>query len=393
MAVLIRLFDFTPMTLIQSAQIDAEFNQLVNILSGVSTDKNVAISYDHATVAPFAANQEGAGPIATFSLLGSTVFTIGNSGGLIISSSNPTIELRDTVGGTQPDYQWSLNGGVLNGAFLVSGNCNQSHDGVNNISRFDALMDFQGRVQVNTSATIAANNRLVVNHADAPSTDVAVSLRGAAAIRPLDIVGHNNTTGDLLRIFDSGDVAAARISKVIVSALGKISSRAVFSTTETADLIIHGGVIKTIITQASSAGTGESDLHSITLPARLFSADGDAIEFEIGLYFASTNSHTTRIYFGGSVLLTNVNILNDVHAVARGHIMRIDSDTVRSSITIEYAGANGVTGAVTGNSGIFNIDSLDFTTSKIFKVTGQGGAVANEVTAVTTIVKFWPANQ
>jgi hypothetical protein len=385
------------MTLIQSVQVDAEFNQIVEMLSGVSTTKNASIRFSDGSVPTLALTQLGAGPIATFSGPAGIVASLAVGGGftattLVLESANPTIEFRDNAGGTQPDYLWSLNAGVLNGAFLVSGNCNQAHDNTTNTSRFDALMDFTTKIRINTSVALGANNRLLVNHAAAASTDVASSLRGAAAIRPLDVVGFDNTGPDLARFFDSGDVAAARISKVIISAVGKISSRAVLSTSETADLIHHGGVIKTIITQASNAGTGESDLHSITLPARLFSANGDSIEFEVGLYFATTNSKTTRIYFGGSVLLTNINTVNDVHAVARGHIIRLDSDTVRSSITIQYAAANGATGTVSGNSGIFNIDSLDFTTSKIFKITGQGGAAANEVTVTTTVVKFWPAN-
>lgn len=48
MSLLARLFDFTPGTVIQSSQVDNEFNQLINLLAGISTDKAVVIK--HSTV-------------------------------------------------------------------------------------------------------------------------------------------------------------------------------------------------------------------------------------------------------------------------------------------------------------------------------------------------------
>lgn len=61
MALLVRLFDFTPGTPILSADVDSEFNQIVNILSGVSTTKHAVIKFDHAAIAVLELNQVNAG--------------------------------------------------------------------------------------------------------------------------------------------------------------------------------------------------------------------------------------------------------------------------------------------------------------------------------------------
>lgn len=63
---LARLYDFTPATVIQSSQVDAEFNQLVNALNGGSTDKDITMYLSHAANAPLTLNQQSSGPIAVF---------------------------------------------------------------------------------------------------------------------------------------------------------------------------------------------------------------------------------------------------------------------------------------------------------------------------------------
>lgn len=63
MAVLTRVTDFVPNTLIQSQQIDDELNQLVNLLSGVSTNKDALLKYNHATDPVLRVDQLGAGLI------------------------------------------------------------------------------------------------------------------------------------------------------------------------------------------------------------------------------------------------------------------------------------------------------------------------------------------
>lgn len=61
MAVLTRVTDFVPNTLIKSQELDDELNQLVNLLSGVSTNKDTLLKYNHATDPVLRVDQLGAG--------------------------------------------------------------------------------------------------------------------------------------------------------------------------------------------------------------------------------------------------------------------------------------------------------------------------------------------
>jgi hypothetical protein len=82
MAVLTRITDFIPNTLIESQEVDDEFNQLVNLLSGVSTNKDTLLKYDHATDPVLRVDQLGAGVIQRWLQNGSEKARIINDGSL-----------------------------------------------------------------------------------------------------------------------------------------------------------------------------------------------------------------------------------------------------------------------------------------------------------------------
>jgi hypothetical protein len=63
MAVLTRITDFIPSTLIESQEVDDEFNQLVNLLSGVSTNKDTLLKFSDGTNPVLRVDQLGAGLI------------------------------------------------------------------------------------------------------------------------------------------------------------------------------------------------------------------------------------------------------------------------------------------------------------------------------------------
>jgi hypothetical protein len=63
MALLARLFDFTPSTPILSGDVDSEFNQLVNMLNGSTTNKHALIKHSHGSDAPLILDQLSTGPI------------------------------------------------------------------------------------------------------------------------------------------------------------------------------------------------------------------------------------------------------------------------------------------------------------------------------------------
>jgi hypothetical protein len=98
MALLARITDFTPSTPILSGEVDAEFNQLVNILSGTSTNKNAVIRYSNASDPPLKLDQLGLGAIQQWSQTGLVKASVTNDGSF--STSRQFISTLAT--GTKP---------------------------------------------------------------------------------------------------------------------------------------------------------------------------------------------------------------------------------------------------------------------------------------------------
>lgn len=558
MATLTRLFDFAPNTLIQSAQIDQEFAQLVDILSGVSTSKNAIIKFSDGSIPPLTLDQLGAGIIQSWKQNGVEKARVNNDGsifaaGLEINSASPTITLTDTDGedfvfsangdslaisnltgpvnffqlrgganddiqvlrpmivvtagdlrATRPRFTTSIddsNGNELFGLIATgsavneftvenaaSGNhpkvsttgtgtninidlqpkgagdtrmlCSIGHgfvaqaigatdaplcalansSGQKNgefglalasahFSSIAAANDFvirsggavaghmilvahnggdikfstatvstdtakviitnAGALKINSSATPGTNNKVLVNHSSAPLTDVATSLRASAnTIRPLDIVGVDNTGPGLFQAFDDGDVSAARNPKFRVTALGLVESRLSISTTENGELIRHGGVIRTTVGNVDSVGSGETTLHSTTIKANTLNATGDSIEFEAAVFITNNaNTKTIRLKFGGNTFLT-FSCATSVtrRIVIRGHILRNSSTNCRTSVILIEGESSTLT-----PTGATQLDLVNFTpgSDQVFSITGQGTSNGDLILTSCT-VKFWP---
>jgi hypothetical protein len=80
MAVLTRITDFVPNTLIKSQEVDDELNQLVKLLSGVSTDKDALLKFSDGTNPVLRVDQLGAGVIQQWLQNGSVKSRINNNG-------------------------------------------------------------------------------------------------------------------------------------------------------------------------------------------------------------------------------------------------------------------------------------------------------------------------
>ncbi len=126
MAVLARLYDFTPGMLIQSSQVDAEFQQLIDLLAGTSTSKDALIKYTHATDAPLRIDQLGAGLLAEWKLSGTQKARINNAGGFqtvhqfisTLSTGTKPIDVTSTTLCT--NLNADLLDGIDGGSFLRS---------------------------------------------------------------------------------------------------------------------------------------------------------------------------------------------------------------------------------------------------------------------------------
>jgi hypothetical protein len=114
MAVLTRVTDFIPNTLIKSQEVDDEFNQLVNLLSGGSTNKDTLLKFSDATNPVLRVDQLGAGVIQQWLQNGAVKTVIDNSGFLYIgegvTDATPANGLINGTGGSGSN----IAGGNLN---------------------------------------------------------------------------------------------------------------------------------------------------------------------------------------------------------------------------------------------------------------------------------------
>lgn len=99
-----RLYNFTPGTPIVSAQVDAEFDQLVAALNGNSSDVDVTITLSHAVNPPLTLNQTSSGPILNAQKSGTTVAKINNDGTISVAV-NAAASAFVKLGGT---YQQNI---------------------------------------------------------------------------------------------------------------------------------------------------------------------------------------------------------------------------------------------------------------------------------------------
>lgn len=149
-----------------------------------------------------------------------------------------------------------------------------------------------------------------------------------------------------------------------------------------------GGVLKTIATTSSNTGSGETDLHSYTVPANTLAADGDSIRFTM-VFKATTsgNNKIVRVKWGSTTILTTV-------TVAGGSSL---SFFITGMITRTGATAQ-VTGTIVGMPAEFaattfgnEVDgAATLSGSVVLKATGQGGA-STEITQVSSVIEFLPA--
>lgn len=146
-------------------------------------------------------------------------------------------------------------------------------------------------------------------------------------------------------------------------------------------------------TTQGNSGTGETDLYSYTLPANALSADGQTVNFEIdGEFNDNTATAQIKLYFAGNVTL-NTGAVNISTAFSKwrlkGYIIRTSSSTAHVTYELHAPGL-----ATTVFLNYNNLTSLDFTTTNIFKISGQAGGAGggtSDITAHSWQVTYKPA--
>lgn len=84
MSVLVRITDFVPSTLIKSQEVDDELNQIVNLLSGVSTNKDTLLKFSDGSNPVLRVDQLGAGLIQQWLNNGTSRATLSALGKLLL---------------------------------------------------------------------------------------------------------------------------------------------------------------------------------------------------------------------------------------------------------------------------------------------------------------------
>lgn len=87
MPVLTRVYDFTPNTLIQSAQVDTEFNQIISVLSGTSAAYWVIIKTADSTIPVLTLDNTSTGPILSLKNNNVKKAAIQNEGDVVLQSN------------------------------------------------------------------------------------------------------------------------------------------------------------------------------------------------------------------------------------------------------------------------------------------------------------------
>lgn len=267
---LARLYNFTSGTTIASAQVNAEFNQLVNALNGSSLSTDIVVQLSSGTLPPIRTNQQGAGPLATWSQAGSILSFVANDGGF------QGLRFISTISTGQAPFSCA-------------------------------------------STTVCANlNADMVDGKGVPSTFVAI----AGTLAPV-------TT-----------------------------------------------------TSGNSAGSGDTDLHSKTLAANTFAANGDTLEVVMGgTIAANSNAKRLRLYFGGTVILDtgSTAALNNLDWRAQFTVTRLDSDSVKVLCTLTFNSNTFET-----QTNYSQIDSLNFASTLIVKAVGNGVGASDVVQELST---------
>lgn len=232
-------------------------------------------------------------------------------------------------------------------------------------------------------------------------TDASHEFTGFANVRPGRFVGIVNFGSNdiILPNENTGSVANNRIITGSGSYLRIATKRnaLLLYDSATARWRVVGGsaptgprVLSSIFSNAgNAAGSGDTDLHSYTVPANTLATDGDFIAGRMAVTFANNaNNKRFRVLFGGTAIFDTASTaaLSNISGDFTSTIMRIDSDSVRVIISF-----NANSSVFTSVAVYTQIDSLSFTGGLILKAVGNGVAADDVVQRMTT-VEWHPVN-
>lgn len=138
------------------------------------------------------------------------------------------------------------------------------------------------------------------------------------------------------------------------------------------------------VTQAKNSGTGETDLHSYTLPTGHFSVNKKKIQFRAdGSFAANTNTKTLKLKFGASGSVT----LNPTTTAPNGVRFRIDAAITRTGSNaqrIRYQVWIGTALEIIGTASTTETDSG----ALVLKMTGQSDTASDDILLDESSIDF-----
>lgn len=138
------------------------------------------------------------------------------------------------------------------------------------------------------------------------------------------------------------------------------------------------------VTQAPNSGTGETDLHSFTLPTAHFGVDKKRIVIEAdGSFAANGNTKTLKLKFGASGSITlnpTTTAPNGVRFFVRASIVRTGSNAQRCRYQVWI----GTALEIVGTASFTETDSG----ALVVKLTGQSGTASSDILLDGTSIDF-----
>ena len=279
MANIARAFNFMPSTLIQSAQVNQELNNLVNLLNGTTSNLQTKLVNNDPANSTLSVDQLNVGP---------------------------TLELK---------FAGAVQGRFMPNAFLQQ----QYAMILGPTGSFGAL-----------PAISLGNNGFVYGHtsSDPPLATSGFSLYGTGTNNLFVLHGAAGLTGSAMSVYQFPDV----VQKATWLSNGKLKLRAGYGATQPGAFVTVGGLTNQDFTTRQSPATGvESTLLSQSFVSNMLGADGEHLICEYAGFFANNgNNKRLRFTFAGTSILdtTLVAIVNQPWKV-KITIIRISGTNVK----------------------------------------------------------------
>lgn len=158
------------------------------------------------------------------------------------------------------------------------------------------------------------------------------------------------------------------------------------SATDGWELIYLGAPLVFInATQAANSGTGETDLHSFTLPADHFNANKRAIRIKAsGSFAVNGNTKTLRFKLGGGATI----VLNPVTTAPSGVRFDVEILVIRTGVDAQSVFIKSLVGLAAFDVVSLTARTEDDGAAIIAKITGQSGTASNDILLDCTTVEY-----